>query len=361
MPLLLFACSVGIVFFALILLLAGRNEPLRNLILMNCFIASYSLVILCASATGALLRVPFLADSDIAVKYPLVASFFVAARIILREGRSPVRSYLAFLLPPVVIAVGAALYGVLTATAFFSAHGVLPGHYSNPVLWALTAAGDISWLLACVLNLLYARRLFRAGEVNDTAGFRHQVVFLLAYSTSALLILVADALRSEPLYNVACVALGVIWIGYALTRTTAFYFGRDSRPLRTQARNPGWDNSAADLDAGLSSLMEKEAPYRDETLSLRRLAVMVGVSPKRLSYHLNLHHAKTFRSYINELRLAAVGRDLLTHPRRSILDTAYASGFSSKSTFNELFYRKYGKTPKEFRRAGSPRREEGVS
>jgi AraC-like DNA-binding protein len=353
MPLLLFTCAVGILFFGLILLLAGRNEPLRNLILMNCFIGSYSLVILCTTASGMLVRLPFLAVSDTAVKYPLVASFFVAARIILREGRSPVQSHLAFLLPSIVLAMGAAIYGVLTATAFFSAHGVLPGHYANPVFWALTAAGDLSALLACILNLLYARRLFRVGEVHDTAGFRHQVVFLLGYSTSVLLILVADALRSETLYNVACVTLGAIWMAYALTRTTAFYFSRDSRPPRSQARKPGWESSAADLEARLSSLMAGEAPYRDETLSLRRLAFMMGVDPKRLSYHLNLHHAKTFRSYINGLRLAAVGRDLLADPRRPILDTAFANGFNSKSSFNDLFYRKYGKTPKQFRREGT--------
>lgn len=352
MPLLLFACSVGILFFGLILLLAGRNEPLRNLILMNCFIASYSMVILCTTATGMLVRLPFLANSDIAVKYPLVASFFVAARIILREGRSPVRSHLAFLLPSIVLAVGASIYGVFAATSFFGAQGVLPGHYSNPVFFVLTATGDLAWLLACILNLLYARRLFRAGEVHDTAGFRHQVVILLAYATAALLILVADALRSETIYNAACVALGATWMGYALTRTRAFYFSSDSRPARPRARKPGWDSSAADLEARLSSLMARESPYRDETLSLRKLAFLVGVDPKRLSYHLNHHHAKTFRSYINGLRLAAVGRDLLADPRRSILDTAFANGFNSKSSFNDLFYRKYGKTPKQFRREG---------
>ena len=96
--------------------------------------------------------------------------------------------------------------------------------------------------------------------------------------------------------------------------------------------------------------MKTEAPYRDETLSLRQLAGMLGVEPKRLSYHLNLHHAKSFRSYINELRLEAVCRDLMADSHRTILDTAFANGFNSKSSFNELFLKKYGKTPKEFRR-----------
>jgi AraC-like DNA-binding protein len=356
---LLFACAAGILFYGLILLLAGGNKPLRNLIAMNCLAASYSLVVLAAAATGMLLRLPFLANSDIAVKYPLVASFFVAARIILREGKSPARSLLAFLLPPALLAAGAATYSVLTAPAFFSAHGVLPGHYSNPIFWALNTSGDILWLLACILNLLYARRIFRAREVHDAAGFRHQLVFLTAYSIPALIALLADSLGSERLYNIACAILGVIWMCYALTRTTAFYFSRDLRAPRRQTRRPHWDSSAGDLDARLSSLMEKEALYRDETLSLRRLAVMMGVEPKRLSYHLNLHHSCSFRSYINELRLAAVGRELLADPRRSILDTAFANGFNSKSSFNALFRKRYGMGPREFRQAGVRRVEGG--
>ena len=58
-----------------------------------------------------------------------------------------------------------------------------------------------------------------------------------------------------------------------------------------------------------------------------------------------------FKSSINELRLEAVCRELMADPRRTILDTIFANGFNSKSSFNDLFFKKYGMTPKEFRRA----------
>ena len=77
---------------------------------------------------------------------------------------------------------------------------------------------------------------------------------------------------------------------------------------------------------------------------------MLGEEPKRLSYHLNVSLSTSFRGYINELRLAAVCQDLLAEPRRSILDIAFANGFNSKSSFNTLFFKKYGITPREFRR-----------
>jgi AraC-like DNA-binding protein len=46
-----------------------------------------------------------------------------------------------------------------------------------------------------------------------------------------------------------------------------------------------------------------------------------------------------------------VCKDLLADPGRTILDTAFANGFNSKSSFNDLFFKKYRMTPKEFRRA----------
>jgi AraC-like DNA-binding protein len=215
----------------------------------------------------------------------------------------------------------------------------------------LTMVGDLSFLCACVLNLLAARRLFLARKVQDRAGFRHQVVILFAYLASSIFLAVSSALRNEVLYTAACLTVGIIVFFYALTRSAAFYFSPDLRPPRPRQKRPHWDSTAGELDARIASLMKTEAPYRDETLSLRQLAGMLGVEPKRLSYHLNLHYAKSFKSYINELRLEAVCRALMADPRRTILDTAFANGFNSKSSFNDLFFKKYGMTPKEFRRA----------
>lgn len=359
MPYLLLACGVGILFFALIQLLAGRSQPLRNMIVFNCFTISYVLFYLWAAETGMLPRLPALANSDIALRYPTVMSFYLAALTILHEGRRPVRSYLAYYLAPVLLAAGSGLHSVLVSPVFFKLHGALPGHYSNPLFTTLTMVGDAAFMGACILNLLAARRLFLGRKVQDRAGFRHQVVILFAYLGSSIFLVAASALRNERLYTAACLTVGIIVVIYALTRSAAFYFSPDLRPPRPRRQRPRWDSSAGELDARLTSVMRTDAPYRDETLSLRQLAAILGVEPKRLSYHLNLRHAKSFRSYINELRLEAVCRELMADPGRTILDTAFANGFNSKSSFNDLFFKKYGMTPKEFRRANGGRREVG--
>jgi hypothetical protein len=303
MPSLLLACGAGILFFALIQLLAGSNQPLRTMIVFNCFTCSYVLFYFWAGATGLLLKMPVLANSDIALRYPTVMSFYLAALTILHEGRRPVRSYLLYYAAPVLLAVCSGLYGALASPVFFRMHGELPGHYSNPFFMTLTLGGDLSFLCACILNLLAARRLFLARQVQDRAGFRHQVVILFAYLASAIFLVVSSALRNEVLYRTACLMVGVIILFYALTRSAAFYFSADLRPPRPRKRRSQWDSVAGELGARLETLMTTEEPYREESLSLRRLAEMLDVEPKRLSYHLNLHHSRTFKSYINEQRL----------------------------------------------------------
>jgi AraC-like DNA-binding protein len=350
MPYLLLACGVGILFFALIQLLSGSSQPLRTMIVFNCFAISYGMFYLWAAATGVLLKLPALANSDIALRYPIVMTFYLAALTILHEGRRPVRSYLAYYVVPVILAAWSGLYSALVSPMFLRMNGALPGHYSNPLLMTLTMIGDLSFLCACILNLLAARQLFLAREVHDRAGFRHQVFILSAYLSSAIFMVVSSTLRDERLYTAACLTVGIFVVIYALTRSAAFYFSPD-RPPRMRQRSPQWDSSADELDDRLALLMEREAPYKDEMLSLGLLAGMLGVEPKRLSYHLNLHHAKSFRSYVNELRLAAVCRELMADPRCTILNTAFANGFNSKSSFNDLFFKKYGMTPREFRRA----------
>jgi len=108
---LLFACGVGILFFALIQLLAGSNQPLRNMIAFNCFALSYVMFYLWAGATGILLKLPALANSDITLRYPIVMTFYLAALTILHEGRRPVRRYVVYYIAPVLLAVCSGMKG----------------------------------------------------------------------------------------------------------------------------------------------------------------------------------------------------------------------------------------------------------
>jgi len=348
MPFLLFACGVVSLFFAVVQLTAANKQPLHYCMAICCLAAGYILIYLSGAAARLILRLPWLANSDIAVLLVVSPAFYLSSLTILHEGRRSVRSYLAYFVVPIALAFGTGLYNALTAKRL--GVGAVLGHFSSSVLRALTLAADLLFIAAIVLALLAAWRLHWARQIGDRAAFRHQVVFLFCYLASAAVVMAGWGLRNELLYTIGCLTTGLLVVCYALSRTAPSYFAQNRRLLRLGRREPLWDASAPALTARLSRLMEKEAPYRDEELTLRRLAGMLGEEPKRLSYHLNVSLSNTFRGYINELRLAAICRDLLVDPRRTILDIAFSNGFNSKSSFNALFFRKYGRTPKEFRK-----------
>ena len=167
--------------------------------------------------------------------------------------------------------------------------------------------------------------------------------------------LIIILLRNERLFIIAAFLFCPIILAFGITRVSGLYIKIESvNSMRPAPSRPDWDSSAEVLTAKLDGLMKNVAPYRNEKISQKRLAQMLGVDPIRLSYQLHRHMATNFRAYINEWRLEAVSRDLIRHQESSILEIALRNGFNSKSSFNTLFNKKYGMTPREFRKQRSP-------
>lgn len=88
--------------------------------------------------------------------------------------------------------------------------------------------------------------------------------------------------------------------------------------------------------------------YQHPRLSLRELSTETGVQEKTLSWIINQGAGKNFSEYINQLRVDAACSQLMKLQSGNLLDTAYAVGFSSKSTFNAAFKKQTGMTPSQF-------------
>lgn len=104
------------------------------------------------------------------------------------------------------------------------------------------------------------------------------------------------------------------------------------------------------LGESLVRLMEEEHLYRQENLSLARLARSLNVSPHQLSEYLNNECNTNFRRYINTFRIEHAKRMLLENPGETILNIAFAAGFNSQSTFYSAFTKQTGMTPNRFRK-----------
>lgn len=113
----------------------------------------------------------------------------------------------------------------------------------------------------------------------------------------------------------------------------------------------GNDPRFDDVETRLSQLMNEEQLYREPALTIGQLAKRSGYPEYLVSAVINRRLGGNFWDYINRQRIDAAS-GCLADPEdgRTILDIAYACGFTSKSTFNAAFKRQLDETPSGYRR-----------
>jgi AraC-like DNA-binding protein len=113
------------------------------------------------------------------------------------------------------------------------------------------------------------------------------------------------------------------------------------------------DEEAARIETELRNLMQTRKIFTDSKLTVDKLAGLLGTSRHHLSQVLNHRVRQSYFDYISGLRLEEARRRLCDQAsaRYTIAAIALDSGFSSVSTFNDAFKRKYGVTPSGFRKS----------
>ena len=100
----------------------------------------------------------------------------------------------------------------------------------------------------------------------------------------------------------------------------------------------------------LEGLMVQQKIFKDQNLSLEKLAESMDLNPRYLSSFLNQIIGKNFYEFINFYRIAEV-KQLLQDSQNSHLTIeaiAQKAGFKSKSTFNTAFKKSTSMTPRQF-------------
>jgi AraC-like DNA-binding protein len=106
----------------------------------------------------------------------------------------------------------------------------------------------------------------------------------------------------------------------------------------------------ADLSARLSSLMEKEELFLNNDLNLPAVAEKLGISIHETSFLINETTKDNFYNFINKYRVDEA-KKLLASTKMdelNIVGIAFASGFSSKTTFNTTFKKMVGISPSQY-------------
>lgn len=101
----------------------------------------------------------------------------------------------------------------------------------------------------------------------------------------------------------------------------------------------------------LERWVAQERGYRDPDIKLGDLAGCIGTSPQLVSQYLNDVLGLSFFDYINALRVAEIQKMMRdrANDTRTLLELAFAAGFSSKSTFNASFKKISGLAPSSWR------------
>lgn len=101
--------------------------------------------------------------------------------------------------------------------------------------------------------------------------------------------------------------------------------------------------------------IKDEEFFRNENVSIRELAELIGEQPYLVSQAINTVIGKTFFELINEERVLLAKRLLVDekYNHLSLVGIGFEAGFNSKTTFNTTFKKITGMTPSEFRKAES--------
>ncbi|MCP4459673.1 MAG: AraC family transcriptional regulator [Cytophagales bacterium] len=154
------------------------------------------------------------------------------------------------------------------------------------------------------------------------------------------------------------VTIFVFFIGYFGIRQ-GNVFSDNTHELRenfVEATRVKYEKSSLKKDKGQEYLKALEAymidkkPFLESKITLPQLADRLDIQPNNLSQVINENLGKNFYDFINEYRVEEFKRRITSDEGKNItlLGLAYDSGFSSKSTFNEVFKRVTGQTPSGF-------------
>jgi AraC-like DNA-binding protein len=106
--------------------------------------------------------------------------------------------------------------------------------------------------------------------------------------------------------------------------------------------------------AALRRSFEQEHLYRDQDLSLSRLAEQLELSGHQLSELINTQLDTSFPRLVRQYRVEAAKRMLIDEPRASVLSVGLSVGFNSQSSFYSAFKDVTGTVPSRYRmRSGS--------
>jgi AraC-like DNA-binding protein len=128
------------------------------------------------------------------------------------------------------------------------------------------------------------------------------------------------------------------------------------RPAKKYSNSGLNEEDVLRINSVLQKIMVDQKPYLNPELSINDLAGLVKCNRHHLSQVLNESLQQSFYDYVNNCRVEEA-KQLLLDPSKDghkIASIAYDAGFNSLSAFNDVFKKRTGSTPSQFRKEVHP-------
>ena len=85
-----------------------------------------------------------------------------------------------------------------------------------------------------------------------------------------------------------------------------------------------------------------------ENITLRKIADIAHLTPQAFCRYFKKHTLKTYVNFLNEVRVSEACKKLMLRDFESVSSVAYQTGFSNAVTFNRVFKKITGKSPRQY-------------
>jgi AraC-like DNA-binding protein len=347
------AVAAGVGVLVALLLLQRLDRSLKFLIGVFYALAGYSLAICWLARSGLIDSTPFLLYTNFIAAFALGPVIYIYTARLLNRAVSA-RSIALMFLPVLLMLFVVAAYHVgfpQSATIALGRRSPFPNR-SEPLMYVASAIAEFSFIAYFLVAGLRVRAAAQLSAPGRAEVLRRFFILYLVGASTYLAVFAGHLLDDQVVTMVASTVNGFSILAYFLYVHKCP--GITLRPPRAAALALPLDIREAgprmmDVAARLERLMTEEKIYRESELTLPSLSATLGISTNQLSKVLNDALGVGFRVYVNSRRLEEAKELLIRDSRSSILDIAFSVGFSSKTTFNTLFARNTGMSPKQYR------------
>jgi len=174
---------------------------------------------------------------------------------------------------------------------------------------------------------------------------------------STLFISTFVALLFSVVFDVFYIFFAIRFINYANQfHTLEHAMNNESSCKQEVIAENSVENIRVTADVEQFSMLEKKIEqwvadkhFTEKGITIEILAARLYTNRSYLSNYFNTYKGKTFREWMNQLRIEEAQNLLLQNPEMTISDVASQVGFSDKTNFRHHFVKLVGITPKEWK------------